>query len=357
MLLLDSIPNFWEMTGSWLHHFFDIKNIQDWQISHSILFFLVFILASQLSALPISLYSTFVIEQRHGFNKQTYGLFFSDFVKGIVIGGILGVMVITPMLYLINWAGDNFVFYVWAFFIAFQFLMIIIWPQFIQPLFNKLSPLPEGKLRTSIEELASRLHFPLTRLYVIDGSKRSSHSNAYFFGLFNKQIVIYDTLIDQSTTEEVTAVLAHEMGHWALWHLPRMIVISAIQIFGFLSMFTLFIHNKALYTSLGFPNEKPILVGLVLFQYLTGPIDTVLNIANHMMSRKHEYEADAYAKKLDMKDELARALVRLQSENLSAVDTDWMYSAYHHSHPTLQERLEALGATPDVQIQETKKEK
>lgn len=136
-----------------------------------------------------------------------------------------------------------------------------------------------------------------------------------------------------------------------------MIVISAIQIFGFLSMFTLFIHNKALYTSLGFPNEKPILVGLVLFQYLTGPIDTVLNIANHMMSRKHEYEADAYAKKLDMKDELARALVRLQSENLSAVDTDWMYSAYHHSHPTLQERLEALGATPDVQIQETKKEK
>ena len=158
--------------------------------------------------LPFSLYSTFVVEQKHGFNKQTIGLFFSDLFKSLLLGIVIGSPVIAGIVYIIQSTGSNFYFYVWGFMLLFQLLMVSIYPTLIQPLFNKFTPLEDGSLKKSIDALAQRIAFPLTKVFVVDGSKRSGHSNAYFFGFFkNKRIVLFDTLLEQNNEQETCAVL------------------------------------------------------------------------------------------------------------------------------------------------------
>lgn len=320
-------------------------------IPQSLLYATLLTMAAILPSLPISFYSTFVIEERHGFNKSTVGLWIMDQLKGWFVGAAVGLPVLAAFLAIAGWAGKGFVAWLMAFFLVFQLSFQLIYPTFIQPLFNKLTPLPEGELRTRVEALANRLQFPLKHLYVIDGSKRSGHSNAYFYGLpWSKHIVIYDTLIEKSTPEEVEAVLAHELGHWKYSHPTKLLAISQIHLFLTLSAFTLFINNPALFSSFGFPpsisNEtQPIVIGFLLFQLVSAPIDPIVSALMNALTRKYEYEADEFACSLgpSYAAQLSSALIKLQNQNLSSPWVDWLYSAWNHSHPTLLERLSAMG--------------
>ncbi|KAJ7577869.1 peptidase family M48-domain-containing protein [Mycena floridula] len=331
----------------------------EYQIPHSIAFsFLLFFLSS-VPTIPLTIYSTFVLEEKHGFNKTTRGLFIADLLKGWAVAFVLGAPFLAAFLYIFKWAGDRFVPWLMGFMIAFQLIMVILYPTVIQPLFNKLTPLKESELRTRTEALANKLKFPLKHLYEIDGSKRSSHSNAYFFGLpWSKHIVIFDTLIQQSKPDEVEAVLAHELGHWYYLHPTKMMAISQIHTFTILALFPAFLHSPPLLKSFGFPKavaaQPPTIVAFLLFQMILTPLEAFISIGMNAVSRHFEWEADRFACQLqdqlsapemkDMGERLGRALITLHVKNLSTVWVDWLYSAYHHSHPTLTERLKALEA-------------
>ncbi|KAI9438345.1 peptidase family M48-domain-containing protein [Lactarius indigo] len=336
----------------------------EYLISQSVLFVFLLTFTSTLPTLPLGLYQTFVLEEQHGFNKTTLSLYFIDMIKGWALGIVLGTPLLAAFLYIFEWAGDRFVPWVMMLLLVFQLSMVILYPTIIQPLFNKLSPLPEGELRTRIEALASKLKFPLKHLYEIDGSKRSSHSNAYFFGLpWSKHIVVFDTLIKQSKPEEVEAVLAHELGHWYYLHPTKLLLVSQLHLFTILALFPAFLNAPPLLRSFGFPesvaSRPPPIIAFLLYQMLLTPLEAVVGMALNAVSRRFEYQADRFACELpeilhlesvsekeamkDMGTRLGRALVRLHVENLSTVWVDWLYSAYHHSHPTLTERLKALG--------------
>ncbi|KAH9942806.1 peptidase family M48-domain-containing protein [Amylocystis lapponica] len=307
----------WDISGKLLAKF---GYGAEYEIVQSIAFAFVLFFSSSIPTLPLSVYQTFVLEEKHGFNKTTPALFVADMLKGWALGFVIG----APFLA--------------AFLLAFQMTMVVIYPTIIQPLFNKLSPLAEGELRSRIEVLASKLKFPLTHLYEIDGSKRSSHSNAYFYGLpWSKHIVIFDTLIKQSKAEEVEAVLAHELGHCCSG--------SQLHIFTILALFPAFLHAPPVLRAFDFPKEIAARPPTIM---IISPLEAVVGIAMNAVSRRFEYQADRFACELqnmlkaedmaDMGDRLGRALVTLHVKNLSTVWVDWLYSAYHHSHPTLTER-------------------
>ncbi|KAG8911123.1 hypothetical protein FRC01_005916 [Tulasnella sp. 417] len=345
----------------------------------------------QIPVIPLSYYQTFVLEEKYGFNKTTKGLFVADLIKGWVLGGVIGLPFLALFLSIIKWAGSSFIPYLMAFIITSQLILVVIYPLLIQPLFNKLSPLPEGTLRTRIEALASSLNFPLKHLYVIDGSKRSSHSNAYFYGLpWSKHIVIFDTLIAKTSEEQIEAVLgsysnqrsplpsftsnetpnpltvvatAHELGHWKYSHPSKMLVVSQLYLASILSVFPPFLRSSPLLRSFGFnatvAAKPPILVAFMLFQMVQGPIDAMIKVGMNALSRHYEYQADQFACELDekaakegkhthggddvsMSERLGQALISLHVGNLSTVWVDWLFSTWHHSHPTLTERLKAM---------------
>lgn len=223
----DVLPKLWAWTGHLLSQFAPARFTGE--ISHSILFVLAFTIVQQLLSTPASVYHTFVLEEEFGFNKQTPKLYFTDKIKSLFLIMVLIPPILAAFLAIIQMTGKQFFYYLWMFGASLQVVMITIWPIFITPLYNKLTPLEPGALKTQVEALAAKLKFPLTELFVIDGSKRSAHSNAYFFGMpWKKHIVIYDTLIEKSETQEVTAVLAHELGHWSLGHTTRLFGISQV---------------------------------------------------------------------------------------------------------------------------------
>lgn len=290
--------------------------------------------------LPFSLYSTFVIEEKFGFNKQTLKIFFIDLFKSFALKIIIGAPVVIAILFLVKWGGENFWIFLWLFLLSFQFLMLTIYPVWIAPLFNEFKPLEEGELRTKIYALASRLEFPLTKLFVVDGSTRSAHSNAYFYGFFkNKRIVLYDTLLKQVNTDGIVAILGHEMGHWKMNHTVKNLLIIQAYALLYLYLFSFMVHNVDMYHSFGFENQ-PILIGLILYGLVSDPIGHFFGLAMNFLSRHFEYEADHFATNLGY--DLSDPLIKIHVENLSNFHTDPLYSAYHHSHPTLPERLKAI---------------
>ena len=219
----------WALTGSWILSYAPARF--SGEISQSILFVLVFSLITQVINLPVSYYGIFVLEEKFGFNKQTVSLWLTDMAKGIGLMIVLGVPFLSAFLKIIQVTGNQFFYYLFLFGVGVQMFAITVYPIFILPLFNKLSPLEAGDLKTGVEDLARKLNFPLKELYVIDGSKRSAHSNAYFYGLpWKKHIVIYDTLIEKSETEEVVAVLSHELGHWSLSHTTKLFGIGQVSL-------------------------------------------------------------------------------------------------------------------------------
>ncbi|KAF3077551.1 CAAX prenyl protease 1 [Trichoderma lentiforme] len=337
----DVMPKLWSWTGDLLLKYAPARFTGE--ISHSIVFVFSFMLLSQALSMPTRVYSTFVLEEKFGFNKQTPGLFISDLVKTNLLTAVLMPPVIAGFLKIIQKTGSQFVFYTWVFTASLQLLMTTLYPTFIQPLFNKLSPLEDGELKTKVNELAAKFKFPLHELYVIDGSKRSAHSNAFFYGLpWKKHIVIYDTLLEKSEPEEVLAILAHELGHWKLGHTTSLFGISQAHLLYVFSLFSVFINNRSLYSSFGFHNEHPIIIGFLLFSDALSPMDTVIQFLLHIVSRTFEFQADKFANDLGMRTELATSLIKLHIQNLSSMDADWMYASYHFSHPHLSERLKAL---------------
>ncbi|KAH0542212.1 hypothetical protein FGG08_003334 [Glutinoglossum americanum] len=341
-IYFDVLPKIWALSGTLQERYVPARYAGE--ISHSLLFFLVFNLIGTVFSTPTSWYHTFVLEEKFGFNKQTPRIFITDMLKYQFLMVVLGSPILSGFLKIIQKTGTSFFYYLWLFAVVIQIFAITIYPILILPLFNKLSPLDEGELKSGVEALARKLKFPLNQLYVIDGSKRSAHSNAYFYGLpWKKHIVIYDTLIAENETEEVVAVLAHELGHWSLSHTTKLLGISQFHLFYVFALFSVFINNHSLYQSFGFHKEMPIVIGFILFSDALTPMDTLVKLLMNILSRKYEFEADAFAVKLGYSTSLARSLIKLQIQNLSTMDADWVYASYHFSHPILPERLGALG--------------
>lgn len=340
ILFFGILPWFWKKSGELAVYMgLNAEN----EIIHTLSFLAGVMIWSQITDLPFSLYKTFVVEARHGFNKQTMWLFFRDMFKGICLSILIGPPIVAAIIVIVQKGGPYLAIYLWGFMFALSIVMMTLYPVLIAPLFNKFTPLPEGELREKIEKLAASLKFPLKKLFVVDGSTRSSHSNAYMYGFFNsKRIVLYDTLIQQCENEdEVVAVIAHELGHWKLNH--TMYSFIAVQVLTLLQFggYTLVRNSKDLFQSFGFETQ-PVLVGLIIFQHTVIPLQHLVSFGLNLVSRAFEFQADAFAKKLGYTKELRAGLVKLQEENLSAMNTDPLYSAYHYSHPPLVERLAAL---------------
>ncbi|KXS21577.1 hypothetical protein M427DRAFT_65593 [Gonapodya prolifera JEL478] len=322
------------------------------EIATSLAFTGAFIIANQILSAPLSYYSTFVVEKRHGFNKSTFGTWIGDQVKTLLLAAGLGGPVLAAALWIVQKSGRQFYFYLWGFLLLFQLSMMHIYPNFIQPLFNTLTPLsPTTSLHAKIRALAERASFPMDKVFVVDGSRRSAHSNAYMYGFGNnKRIVLFDTLVEKADEEEVIAVLAHEIGHWKRNHVPVLLTIQQINMFLVFYTFSHFAHHPPLFASFNFPaptnsTSYPTLIAFLLFSFVLGPWDSVAGLLLNLLSRKNEFEADAYAKSLREGEQLRGALVKLHIENLGNLNPDKWYSTYHYSHPPLVERLEALDKT------------
>ncbi len=293
--------------------------------------------------LPTELYSTFVLEERFGFNKLTFKLYLSDKVKGLILGIALGLPFLFGVLWLMQASGRYW--WIWAFFFifGFQVVMIIIYPAVIAPLFNKFQPLETGELRERISALTQKVGLKTSGIFTMDGSKRSAHSNAYFTGIGKaKRIVLFDTLLKQLTGEQLLAVLAHEMGHYKMKHIRRMLLLSGVFLLLGLYLLSWLIDFVPMFRAFGL--EEPSTHGaLVLFAFMAGPFTFYLSPLFNHISRKHEYEADRFAAKTS-KDATAmeEALIQLTVQNLSNLTPHPWYSAYHYSHPTASERVEAL---------------
>ncbi|PNF38343.1 CAAX prenyl protease 1-like protein [Cryptotermes secundus] len=365
IILVNGFVHFWNIAGIIISTLgYDADN----EILRSAAFMLTLNIFNTITTLPFSIYHTFVLEERHGFNKQTVGFFIKDKIKTFIVGQVIMLPVISAVIYIVKIGGDYFFIYLWIFAMAVTFILLTVYPNCIAPLFDKYTPLPEGELRTSIEELAASIDFPLYKLYVVEGSKRSTHSNAYFYGFFkNKRIVLFDTLLkdyvpDNATTSdikdvatyekkgcnnpEVLAVLAHELGHWKLNHVLKNIVIMQMNLLLIFLVFGLLFQYEAMYRAFGFQHEKPILIGLVVvLQFIFSPYNAILNFLMTILSRRFEFQADAFAKQLGRSKYLREALIKLNKDNLGFPVYDWMYSMWHHSHPPLLERLKALDKT------------
>lgn len=297
-----------------------------------------------LPELPFELYSQFVIEQEYGFNKSTLKLWFIDKIKGLIVGLILG----APIITLILWFSQTFksTWWIWGFVAValFQVLMIIIYPRFIVPIFNKLEDLPEGELREKLFAIAEKGDFKASKIQVIDGSKRSSHSNAYFTGLGRfRRIVLFDTLISQLTNNELEAVLAHEIGHYKKGHIVKMICMSFAMTFLMFGVIGYLSQSAWFYEGFGFCEASGFGPVLLMFSMFSGLFTFWLNPILNALSRKHEYEADKFASNLcESPDYLCSALKKLHKENLGNPVPHPVYSAFYYSHPTLAERIDAL---------------
>ena len=289
-IFYDLLPKLWAVTGVWLTQY--VPEQYAGEIVHTLIFFFTFNIITTILNLPTAYYGTFVLEEKFGFNKQTVKLWLMDMIKGQALMVVFGAPLLSGFLAIVQQTGNQFFYYLWLFAIGVQMFAITIYPIFILPLFNKLSPLEPGKLKTGVEGLAKRLDFPLKELYVIDGSKRSAHSNAYFYGLpWKKHIVIYDTLIEKSETEEVVAVLAHELGHWSLGHTTKLFGIAQFHMFYIFALFSVFINNRSLYQSFGFHTEFPIIIGFILFSDALAPMDTIVKLLMNILSRTFEFQA------------------------------------------------------------------
>ncbi|KAF2720243.1 hypothetical protein K431DRAFT_285913 [Polychaeton citri CBS 116435] len=342
-------PKLWALAGSWLLTYAPARF--QGEITHSLVFAFTYSFAETLIGLPFSYYYHFVLEESFGFNKQTLSLWVTDMLKGQALGLAFGVPLGAAFLKIIQKTGDDFFYYVWLFTLVVQLAAITIYPIVIVPLFNKLTPLEPGSLKDRIDGLAAKLSFPLTELQVIDGSKRSAHSNAYFTGLpWKKKIVIYDTLIEKSEEREIEAVLAHELGHWKMGHTTKLLGISSFHLLWVFALFSVFIKNNSLYEAFGFRRERPIMIGFILFNEVLSPTDSIIKLLMNILTRKFEFEADAFSHELGYSADLASSLIKLQIQNLSSMDADWMYSAYNYSHPILTERLRAVGWTGENKV-------
>ena len=298
-----------------------------------------------LLKLPFGIYSTFVIEARFGFNKTTTRTFLMDMVKGVILATILGGLLLAGILLLFQYVGIYAWLYCWATMVVFSLTMQYIAPTWLMPLFNKFTPMESGELKEAILNYVSSVNYPVKNIFIMDGSKRSSKSNAFFTGFgHNKRIALFDTLIAQQTTPEIVAVLAHEVGHYKKKHILQGMLISFIHMGVLFFLLSLFISNTGLYQAF-FMSSEPIYAGLLFFGLLYTPIELVLSIGMQMISRKHEYEADRFAAEtIEQSSNLIDSLKKLSATSLSNLTPHPLYVFLNYSHPTLLQRVQAIQA-------------
>jgi STE24 endopeptidase len=314
--------------------------------SHA-MFILVAGVLLAVPALPFDWWEQFRLEQTFGFNKSTPALWLTDKLKGTALTFGIGFPLLWALLSLVKWAGDAWWLWGFALVFGFQLLMLVLYPKLILPLFNKLTPLPEGELRMRLLALGDRTGFRAQTIEVMDGSKRSGHSNAFFtgFGRF-RRIVLFDTLVNQLTAEELEAVLAHEIGHYRRGHIPKMIGVSAVMLFGGFAVIAWLARSPWFNLTFGFPAGE-LAPAFLLFGLLSGLVTFWFTPLMNLFSRKHEYEADAFARAaMGGAEAMLEALHKLAQKNLSNLTPHPWFSAFYYSHPTLVERERALRAGP-----------
>lgn len=308
----------------------------------ALLFFAIIAAASDLINIPFSYYETFVIEKKYGFNTMNIKTFFADHIKSACVTVLIGI----PVMWLITWfyykTGKEFWLYAWALVTLFSLFMNLFYSELIVPLFNKQTPLPEGTLRSKIEDFSKKAGFNLQNIFIIDGSKRSTKSNAYFSGLGSKKrIVLYDTLMKDFSEEEIVSILGHEIGHYKKRHIVVSMV-SSILLNGFMFfLFSLVVDNPAFSYALG--AETPAFhLGLIVFGILYSPISTIIDVISNYISRRHEFEADKFSADNYPSQYLASALKKLSVKNLSNMIPHKVYVFFYYSHPPLLDRLARL---------------
>jgi STE24 endopeptidase len=316
-------------------------------INTGVLVIASFAVLNGLIGLPLSLYSTFGIEAEFGFNRTTWRTWIMDFCKMLLLAVVLGLPLLYAALALMQKAGKLWWLYLWALWFGFSLALTWAYPKFIAPLFNKFSPLKDESLKARIEDLLKRCGFTSQGVFVMDGSTRSAHGNAYFTGFgSNKRIVFFDTLMASLTPQEIEAVLAHELGHFKLRHVIQRLVVTAVSGLLGLALLGWLYGQDWFYTGLGVAAPSPY-AALLLFTLLLPPFLLLLEPIGSAWSRRHEFEADAYARAQSDGAALVRALVKLYRENASTLTPDPLHSAFYDSHPPALSRIARLQAASD----------
>lgn len=308
----------------------------------ALIFFGILGLAMDILSTPFSLYDTFVIEEKYGFNKTTLKTFFLDKIKGWLLSLVIGGGLLALIIWFYMLTGKMFWIYTWLLISGFMVFMTMFYSTLIVPLFNKQTLLEEGELKTAIRNFADKVGFKLENIYVIDGSKRSTKANAYFSGLgAKKRIVLFDTLIEDLDKNEILGVLAHEIGHYKKKHTKKGMIISVLQTGLTLYILSLLIGNPELSKALG-AEQTGFHLGLIAFGILYSPVSTILGLGMNIFSRKNEFEADAFAGRNYHPESLMTALKKLSVKNLSNLRPHPVVVFFHYSHPPLLERLKRL---------------
>ena len=319
-----------------------VVSLTDSVVWQTILFVVGLSVASSVLDIPFDYYATFRIEEKYGFNKTTRRVYWLDAVKELFLSLVLGGVLLALVVWFYTWAGTYFWLYAWGAVTLFSVFMAMFYSQLIVPLFNKQTPLQEGSLRDKIQNFAEKVGFKLDNIYVIDGSKRSTKANAYFTGLGpKKRVVLYDTLIDELTEEEIVAVLAHEVGHYKKRHTLRSMAVSVIQMGVLFWLFSLCVNNTALSEALG-GDRAYFQLGLIAFAILYSPVNLILGIGMNVWSRSNEYEADAFAARYYEGDYLVSGLKKISVKSLSNLTPHPLYEYIYYSHPSLLKRIDAI---------------
>lgn len=314
-------------------------NLAGGELSRGILLIALVAGVSMLVSLPFGLYTTFGIERRFGFNRITFRLWLADAIKGLLLGALIGLPLAGVILFLMQASGSLWWLYAWLVWSGFSLLMLVLYPTFIAPLFNRFTPLAQGALRARIEALLARTGFASNGIFVMDGSRRSSHGNAYFTGMGRaKRIVFFDTLLKELDDEEIEAVLAHELGHFRRRHITQRMIFSFALTLGFLYLLGQLLDQAWFYAGLGV-SQPGTAVALVLFTLVMPVFTFVFTPLSSLLSRRHEYEADAFAATEARADALVSALVKLYRDNASTLTPDPMHSAFYDSHPPAALRI------------------
>lgn len=312
------------------------------EIVLTLVFFGIIYLINDIITLPFGYYATFVIEERFGFNKSTKATFWFDQIKELFITFILGGVILALIVWLYNTLGEYAWLYAWVAVTAVSLFMTLFYSNLIVPLFNKQTPLEQGELRDAIEAFANKAGFTINNIYVMDASKRSSKANAYFTGFgAKKRIVLFDTLMNDLDTQEIIAVLAHEIGHYKKKHTLQGVFTSICYTGIILFLLSLFLGNQDIAVALG-GKEASFHLGMIAFSVLFTPVSLIIGIFSSILSRKNEYQADAYAAGFGLSVPLITGLKKMHVKSLSNLNPDPLYVFFYYSHPTLLQRIQAL---------------
>lgn len=320
-----------------------VRGQSDSYILQGLLFIGIIYFFQDIVSLPFSIYHTFVIEERFGFNKTTLNLFIIDKIKGYAIFIVLGSIVITPILYFFHVYGDIGWLIAWSILTAFMIAVQPLFVHVIAPMFNKFTPLEEGELRSAIEKYTAKVNFPLARIDIMDGSKRSAHSNAYFTGFGkSRRIAIFDTLVEKHSTNEIVSVVAHEVGHYKLKHVLQGTILGIIETGIMLFAFNLIMNDISLFQVFGV-SQLSVHAGIVFFSMLYAPVSMFTSIVTTAISRKNEYEADKYSyDTTNNREALVSMLIGLSANNLSHLTPHPLKVFLSYSHPPVVDRIKAV---------------